>query len=425
MNRRSFLGWGLSTPAAALFAQSGPPREEPVEAMMPEDAPAIALNHLGFLPGARKTVIFRYAGDEAPADFQIRDIGGGAGAIRQTLPLKREHSDVIDCLVGDFSMIDREGMYQISIADELSTPFFIRPDVWRRTLPKAAGYYRYQRCGVAVPGVHPACHLDDARRRDNGQPVDATGGWHDAGDLRKWMDATMLNAIGLLRVARNMGDQWDAGGSGLAALLDEVRWGNRYFLKMQDADGLVGADVAGGVNGDNSDNHWTDNRAGTSDDRYLNPAKRGRNQALFVTVQAMAAQAFHGSDEAYAKQCLSAAQRCWSASKRDGNTGDLAWWLIAALEMRAAAGADPYAAAAARPRNSAAGYWRCKPVISREGKKRFAASGTLASVTRIPIPRPYTPPCRRWPFWNWRTRYPNTQTPHAGATPCACTWTNT
>src|ERR1035441_7791628 len=115
---------------------------------------------------------------------------------------------------------------------------------------------------------------------------------------------------------------------------------------MQDADGLVWADVAGGVNGDNSDNHWTDNRPGTEDDRYLNPAKRGRNQALFVTVQAMAAQAFQASDAAYAKQCLAAAQRCWSAAQREGNTGDLAWWLMAALEMRTAAGRDPYTAAA-------------------------------------------------------------------------------
>ena len=103
-----------------------------------------------------------------------------------------------------------------------------------------------------------------------------------------------------------------------------MRWGNRYFLKMQDTDGLVWADVAGGVNGDNSDNHWTDNRAGTADDRYLNPAKRGRNQAMFITVQAMAAQAFKASDATYAKQCLTAAQRCWTASKREGGSGELA-----------------------------------------------------------------------------------------------------
>src|ERR1039457_6162954 len=101
MNRRSFLGWGLSTPAAALLAQTGPPREEPVEAMMPEDTPATAPHHLGFLPGARKRVFSRYSAEDGPADFQIRDIAGGPGAVRQTLPLKRETSDVIDCLVGD------------------------------------------------------------------------------------------------------------------------------------------------------------------------------------------------------------------------------------------------------------------------------------------------------------------------------------
>ncbi|MEO8370346.1 MAG: glycoside hydrolase family 9 protein [Candidatus Solibacter sp.] len=348
MKRRSFLGWGLASPAAALLAQTGPPREEAVESMMPDEAPAIALNHLGFLPGARKKVIFRYSGDEGPAEFQIRDIGNGPGAIRKKLPLKRDTSDVIDCLVGDFSEITREGMYQVSIADELSTPFFIRPDVWRRTLPKVAGYYRYQRCGVAVPGVHPACHLDDARRRDNGERVDTTGGWHDAGDLRKWMDATMLNAIGLLRVARNPGAEWDAAAGGVAPLLEEVRWGNRYFLKMQDADGLVWADVAGGLNGDNSDNHWTDNRPGTDDDRYLNPAKRGRNQAMFIVVQAMAAQAFKAGDAAYAKQCLTAAQRCWTASQREGGSGELAWWVLAALEMRAATGSEAHTAEAVR-----------------------------------------------------------------------------
>ena len=106
MKRRSFLGWGLISPAAALLAQTGPPREEPVESMMPDEAPAIALNHLGFLPDARKKVIFRYSGDEGPAEFQIRDIGNGPGAIRKKLPLKRDTSDVIDCLIVDV-IVDR------------------------------------------------------------------------------------------------------------------------------------------------------------------------------------------------------------------------------------------------------------------------------------------------------------------------------
>ncbi len=76
-----------------------------------------------------------------------------------------------------------------------------------------------------------------------------------------------------------------------------MRWGNTYFLKMQDRDGRVWADTAGGVNGDNTDNHWTDNQAGTADDRYINPAKPAMVQAMFAALQAMVAQAFAASDK--------------------------------------------------------------------------------------------------------------------------------
>ena len=344
ISRRSVLGAGLVAPALAS-AQQGPPRPERVESMTPDERPAIAINHLGFVPQGRKLVIYREAGEDAPKDFLVREIGSGP-AFRRELPLKRVTTDIIDCLVGDFSEIEREGMYQATVGDELSVPFFIRPDVWRRTLPKAVGYYKYQRCGVEVPNVHAACHLDDARRRDTGEHVDTTGGWHDAGDLRKWMSATQLNAIALLRLARNLGEKWDAAGSGLELLREEVRWGNRYFLKMQDKDGLVWNDVAGGVNGDNSDNHWTDNRTGTADDRYINPGKPGQVQALFVIIQAMAAQFYRATDAEYAQTCLKAAERCWKASEHTGGAGSLGWWTVAAIEMYRATRRDAYASAA-------------------------------------------------------------------------------
>jgi hypothetical protein len=371
MDRRGFLGLGLATPSAWLMAQQGPAREERVESMTPDETPGIALNHLGFLPGAAKRVVFRVAGEEGPANFTIRDIGGPRVPFRQTRKLEPYSSDVIRCLVGDFSDIRREGMYQVAIGDELSVPFFIRGDVWRRTLPKAVGYYRYQRCGVEVPGVHPACHLDDARRRDNGQQVDVTGGWHDAGDLRKWLDATIMNLIALLRLARNLGEKWDLAGSGLKPILEEARWGNRYFLKMQDADGLVWADTAGGVNGDNSDNHWTDNQVGTDDDRYLNPAKNGRNQALFVCAEAMAAQAFEASDGAFAQTCRSAAERCWNASRRQGGVLELAWWTLAALEMQRATKRAEFATEAARLANAVAALQTTEFVAGQKEVRGF------------------------------------------------------
>ena len=116
--------------------------------------------------------------------------------------------------------------------------------------------------------------MDDARRRDNGERVDTVGGWHDAGDLRKWVDATLMDLFGLLSILRNLSTFPSSGALSKPALLAEVKYGNAYFLKMQDADGLVWADVAGGINGDNSDNHWTDNVAGTADDRRADDAGR-------------------------------------------------------------------------------------------------------------------------------------------------------
>ncbi|MEK7409315.1 MAG: glycoside hydrolase family 9 protein [Acidobacteriota bacterium] len=331
MNRRAFLltlAW-----TAPLRSRLG--AQERIESLTAGPTPRIALNHVGFLPKARKVVIVRGGGESAPAEFTVRDIGssrfGWYGMppkpMQLTRPLRKTACDFGECLTGDFTELEREGMYQVTIPGERSVPFFIRPDAWRRTLPKAVGYIHAQRCGTDVPDVHPVCHLDDARRRDSGEHLDVTGGWHDAGDLRKWMSATMTSGFALLELAA----AGPPAGLQRDNLLDEFRWGNRYFLKMQDADGLVFNDAAGGVNGDNSDNHWTDNKVGTEDDRYINPSKPGRIQAMFTTLQAMAAQAFRESDAAYADVCLAAARRCWDASKRGAGTGDLAWWTRAAI----------------------------------------------------------------------------------------------
>lgn len=358
MERRKFLllapaavsaaeAWQSPQPSPAMIAE-----QQRLETLRPTPQPAIAMNHLGFRPEGRKTVIYRLTGGAAPAEFSVRDIGGPPKPFRLTFPLKKVKSDLGDCMVGDFSELKREAMYQVMVGNELSVPFFIRPDVWRRTLPKAVSYFHAQRCGVAVPGYHPACHLDDARRRDNGKYVETTGGWHDAGDLRKWLHNTLYGGFGLMYLARNLGEKWDLAGSGLAPVFEEMRWGNRYFLKMQDTDGLVWSDVGGGVNDDNSDNHWTDNKPGNDDDRYLNPYKIGHNQAMFTLLQALVAQIFRGSDPAYAQSCLDAATRCWvGAGGKDRcwpvsslceNTREMTWWVLAALELHRATGKDIY-----------------------------------------------------------------------------------
>lgn len=316
MNRRSFLQAATALgPGFALgqFAN----RADPLERMTAAHSPTIALSQVGFRPDNKKRVIVR----QSDAKLFIAERIGNSD-FRMRFPLEPVKLDMESVLIGDFSEIAQPGQFRIRVNNEESSEFVIQPDAWRSHLPLVISYHRAQRCGVEIPGVHPACHLDDARRRDNGQHLDLTGGWHDAGDLRKWMDATMMNAFGLLAVARNLGINVD----------DEVRWGNVYFLKMQDTDGRVWADVAGGVNGDNSDNHWTDNVVGTSDDRYLNTGKGGPVQAMFTALQAMYADHFR-SDTAYSARCLEAAKKCWNASRREGETEEMSWWVLAAVEM--------------------------------------------------------------------------------------------
>ncbi len=348
MQRREFL-FGTGMAAASATGQNAPaPRAEAVESATAGASPALVISQVGFTPLAPKTVIYRVAagGAAPPASFSLRDTGY-LQPFSETLPLKEAPGDLGKCLIGDFGELQREANYQISAGRERCAPFFIRADAWRRTMPKAVSYHHAQRCGVAVPNVHPACHLDDARRRDTGEHIDVTGGWHDAGDLRKWMDATMMAGFGLLRVARHLGAAWDAAGGGLEPLLDEVRWGNRYFLKMQDKDGKCWADTAGGVGGDNSDNHWTDNRIGTADDRYINPSKPAMVQAMFTALQAMVAQAFGPGDPGYAQACLAAGVRCWEATETPTGVRDLSWRVMAAVELERATRDEKYTGIAA------------------------------------------------------------------------------
>lgn len=351
MRRRTFLGTLAALPAMLAAQEGPPPAHEPVEQMTATPRPAIGLNHLGFRPGTgEKVLVVKASGAPGATAFELRDIGSEPFHLRREL--RPQRSDFGPVLTADFSDVQRPGMYQISVrgtsGTERSVPFFIREDVWRRTLPKVAGYYRAQRCGVEAPGFHPVCHLDDGRRRDTGEHVDVVGGWHDAGDLRKWMEPTMLNGVALLQLRRNLAAARPSDPTG-AELLEEFRHGNRYFLKMQDTDGRVWFDTAGGVNGDNSDNHWTDNVTGSDDDRYINTKKVPLISAMFAALQAMAAQAWRESgDAAESARCLQAAERAWRAWPRQGATVDLAWWTLAACELRRATGDASYAQEAQR-----------------------------------------------------------------------------
>jgi hypothetical protein len=345
MTRRE---WLLTAPAVAGVAGLGwsrPRQGRPLLEMTPAEGPLVTGSQLGFRPDSPKRILIQGLDPGKPANVLIVDEDGSSRTISAPTP-QVSAFDIRACAVL-LNDLRPNHSYRASILSDKtrageSFAFTIARDAWLRQFPILAGYAHHQRCGHSDRREHPICHLDDARRRDTGIHVDVTGGWHDAGDLRKWVDATLMNLFGLTALARRLSTNPDAFPLRMEELLDEARYGNAFFLKMQDPDGLVWADVGGGVRGDNSDNHWTDNQNGTADDRFINVEKRPAIQAMFVAAQAIMYQLFSKSDAPYAARCLSAALRCWKASARQAiaNTTDLAWRTLAAAQLCSATSAD-------------------------------------------------------------------------------------
>ena len=282
-------------------------------------------NHLGFTSSAPKACLL---GGPLETEFVVRDTASGEIVFRGDLT--RVPSDFGVYTVGRFDALTAPGTYVIEAARERSHPFRIAPDVYDATLRQIVGYFTLQRCGDTDRGWNGPCHLDDGVRGDTLVHQDVTGGWHDACDLRKWVEAILFGMLGLGQLALVKGAD--------AELLDELRWGNSYFLKMQEPAGYIMNYVGGDyfVHADN--NRWTDNVIGRRDDRNGHSDDRNghsddRNghsddrvidvrpcntqaQWRFVMAEATMAGLTRDADPEYAQTCEAAARRClaWLAA---------------------------------------------------------------------------------------------------------------
>ena len=237
----------------------------------------------------------------------------------------------------DFSDFQTPGSYQVETDWQISPPFAIREHVYDRIIAGYLDFLRSQRCGCAVFGVHEACHLDDGVLDSDGSALPAAGGWHDAGDFRKWMAFTLYHVEALLNLYENVGEDFERGGLSRNALLDEVSWGNRYFHRMINAHGQVYEDVAGGSAppgtkfsyesdwwfenhpgcfADASDNRWTDNVPNSGDERKVRTTFNPLVQWAFVHVQARAARHLPPPQ---AEKCLSLARQAAAFARRRGH----------------------------------------------------------------------------------------------------------
>ncbi len=249
----------------------------------------------------------------------------------------------------DFSSFDTPGSYQIETDWQISPPFAIRDHVYDRIIAGYLTFLRAQRCGCAVFGVHDACHLDDGILDTDGSPLPATGGWHDAGDFRKWLAFTLYHIDALLTLRERVGEDLERGGIAPGVLLDEVSWGNAYFHRMIDRHGQLYEDVAGGsappgsaltykgdwwfenhpgCYSDPTDNRWTDNIPHSGDERRIRTTYNPLIQWAFVHVQARASRHLQPP---LAEKCLQLAHQAAAFGRQHGHDNRT---LFLAAELR-------------------------------------------------------------------------------------------
>lgn len=256
-----------------------------------------------------------------------------------------ERTPLGDFLACDFGDLAARGGYQVTVGDARSFPFLIYRDAWKRLFRLLLEWYRIAACGEAVPGYHEACHLDDCRLADSGRQVDLVGGWHDAGDLRKWTSTMSFVSLALADFAAEWGQALDQTGVDPDLLRHQLLRAGRYLLKMIDPDsGLVWHSIASDVTVGNESGVWTDNVPGSGDERGAKRDCPPDTAVLHVQALAALAPALRSLDPDLADRCLGTARRIWAALQAPGvaplTRRDLA---DAALRLWEATGEETFA----------------------------------------------------------------------------------
>lgn len=149
----------------------------------------------------------------------------------------------------DFTSLLKSGRYFVQIGEAQSQVFEISQSAYSEIPDTLLEFMREQRCGYN-PWLDAVCHSLDGRTAYGPLPagtyLDARGGWHDAGDLLKYLltssnaTAQMLLAYRLEAKPRKIfQDHFNAlgqpGVNGIADVLDEARWGLDWMLKLHPA----------------------------------------------------------------------------------------------------------------------------------------------------------------------------------------------
>lgn len=155
----------------------------------------------------------------------------------------------------DFTPFKEEGGYYITCGDTRSEPFAVGNDVYNGVADYLLRYIRAQRCGFN-PFLNDSCHVHDGIIVDHptltGKHIDVVGGYHDASDHLRYTATTATSVYqmmyaydkspGVFRDSFNSSGM--PGGNGIPDIVDEIRWGLAWLIKMNPDSGMMFNQVA-------------------------------------------------------------------------------------------------------------------------------------------------------------------------------------
>ena len=209
----------------------------------------IRINLLGFGPHDIKIAV-AFGREPLPAEFQILDTNTQTVVFTgRTRSVAGKWGEFAYHAELNFSLFQKEGIYEVESGSTRSSPFRISKNIHADTPDQLLEFMRQQRCGYN-PFVDASCHTFDGRTAYGPAPpgtyLNATGGWHDAGDQLKYLltssnaTAQMLLAYKLatesprkqIYFADRFNNLGQPGGDGTADVLDEALWGLQWMLRL-------------------------------------------------------------------------------------------------------------------------------------------------------------------------------------------------
>jgi endoglucanase len=329
-------GCARTQPAPAPDPPPPPPPDAGADAgraapaMPGVNVPAIKVNTVGYEPSWRKIVVFNVdpAGatvEDAADGRTVMTIGPAQVSRRGIDPASRDPVWQVD-----LSDLRAPGRYRVVVAGTTQSDLFlIEPGLYGRAVQAGAKSFYFQRCRTALLPPSASWHSRDYARPgachahgEVGWDIDAhpkkgrrfrlQGGWHDAGNYDMYVPSTAVAAHTLL-LAQEWAPALFGDGTltipesknGVPDLLDEVRYGLRWILSLQESSGVFRhsetvTDHSPPVPPDQDRTvRWVAQRSSSA-------------TAKAVAVLALAGRLFGESDRAFAARCSSAARRGWA-----------------------------------------------------------------------------------------------------------------